>query len=251
MAFNVSTEERRRAEQRRWLLSGEQVKVVESYEYLGTILSSDGLSWKPHLKKVIASAERRSADLLWMCRVDKGLRPRTAVTLWQALVRPILEYASELWSGHIPGYLVDQAEKVQMIFLQGTLGLHGNGSGVPDEMVRAEAGCERFQDRWAKLRLGYWRRIFISPHNRLLRVVAQYRNRERIEAKGSARGSKGWLPSAEITLTTHGMPECWTDTQAVRAVLPAEWKAKCFQAVDKNSNQSRQERMSGMPSAVA
>ena len=251
MAFNVSAEERGRAEQRRWLLSGEQVKVVDSYEYLGTILPSDGLSWKPHLKKVIASAERRSADLLWMCRVDKGLRPRTAVTLWQALVRPILEYASELWSGQIPGYLVDQAEKVQMTFLRGTLGLHGNGSGVSDEMVRAEAGCERLQDRWAKLRLGYWRRIFISPHNRLLRIVAQYRNRERIEAKGSARGSKGWMPSAEITLTTHGMPECWTDTQAVRAVLPAEWKAKCFQAVDKNSNQSRQERMSGMTSAVA
>ena len=79
----------------------------------------------------------------------------------------------------------------------------------------------------------------------------QDRNRERIEAKGSARGSKGWLPSAEITLTTHGMAECWTDTQAVRAVLPAEWKAKCAQAVDKNSNQYRQEKMIGMTSAIA
>ena len=80
--------------------------------------------------------------------------------------------------------------------------------------------------------------------------MAQYRNRERIEAKGSARGSKGWMPSAEITLTAHGMPEYWIDTQAVRAVLPAEWKSKCFQAVDKNSNQCRQERMSGMTSTV-
>ena len=153
--------------------------------------------------------------------VQSRQRPPAPNSCYSVLVRPILEYASELWSGRIPGYLVDQAEKVQMTFLRGTLGLHGNGSGVSDEMVRAEAGCERLQDRWAKLRLGYWRRICISPH-RLLRVVAQYRNRERIEAKGSARGSKGWLPSAEITLTTHGMPECWTGTQAVRAVLPAE-----------------------------
>jgi hypothetical protein len=52
--------------------------------------------------------------LLWICRHDRGMRPRTAVTLWQSIVRPILEYASEFWAGLIPAYLEKDAEKVQM-----------------------------------------------------------------------------------------------------------------------------------------
>jgi len=38
---------------------------------------------------------------------------------------------------------VEKAEAVQMTFLRGTLGLHANGGGVADEVVRAEVGCER------------------------------------------------------------------------------------------------------------
>ena len=137
------------------MLFGEHVKVVDSYEYLGTILPGDGLSWHAQLRESISKATRRSADLLWMCRADKGMRPRTAVTLWQSLVRPLLEYASEIWSGQVPEYLVKEAETVQMTFLRGTLGLHANGSGVANEVVRAETGCERLVGRWAKLKLGY------------------------------------------------------------------------------------------------
>ena len=75
----------------------------------------------------LKKAERRSADLLWVCRRDKGIRSRTAVTLWQALVRPLLEYAAELWSGAITTDMVKRAERVQVTFLRGTLGLHQNG----------------------------------------------------------------------------------------------------------------------------
>ena len=79
------------------------------------------------------------------------MRPRTAITLWQSLVRPLLEYASEIWSGQIPVHLASDAERVQTTFLRGTLGLHANGSGVADHVVRAEAGVEPLADRWAKL----------------------------------------------------------------------------------------------------
>ena len=57
-------------------------------------------------------------DLLYRMRYDRGMRPRTAVTLWQSLVRPILEYASEIWSGQIPKYLEQKAEAVQLKFLR-------------------------------------------------------------------------------------------------------------------------------------
>ena len=90
------------------------------------------------------------------------MRPRTAVTLWQSLVRPLLEYAAELWAGTISVTQSDNIERVQMTFLRGTLGLHENGSGVADDIIRAEVGCERLADRRAKLQLGYWQRIFAA-----------------------------------------------------------------------------------------
>ena len=77
------------------------------------------------------------------------------MTLWQSLVRPILEYASEIWSGQISQQLKEKAERVQLKFIRGTLGLHKKGNGVANEATRAEVGCERLQDRWTKLQLGY------------------------------------------------------------------------------------------------
>jgi hypothetical protein len=68
---------------------------------------------------------------------------------------------------------------VQTTFIKGTLGLHANWSGVSNEVVRAEVGAERIQDRWAKLQLGYWRRLFKAPRTRLLRKVADFRWAER------------------------------------------------------------------------
>ena len=59
------------------------------------------------------------------------------MTLWQSLVRPLLEYASDLLGGQMTQALIEEAETVQMTFLRGTLGLHANGSGVANEVVRA------------------------------------------------------------------------------------------------------------------
>jgi hypothetical protein len=167
------------------------VKVVDSYTYLGTITTRQEGDWNKHVLDSISRAKRRSNDLLYMCRYDRGIRPRTAVTLWQSLVRPILEYASEIWSGQIPRYLEQKAEAVQLKFVRGVVGLHKNGSGVANEVLRAEVGCERLRDRWAKLRLGYWRRVFTAPRGRLLRDVAEFRRREWIASNGRGWGSRG------------------------------------------------------------
>ena len=45
-----------------------------------------------------------------MCRRDEGIRPRSAATLWKAMVRPVLEYAAELWAGEVPEKLVVKAK---------------------------------------------------------------------------------------------------------------------------------------------
>jgi hypothetical protein len=171
------------------------VKVVQMYVYLGTNTPADGLNWRAHVDGALAKAKRRSADLLWVCRGDRGIRPRTAVTLWKSMVRPLLEYGAELWGGKITAGREEEAERVQMIFLRGTLGLHDNGNRVANDMIRAKAGCELLRTRWDKLQLGYWRRLFVAEPSRLLRRVAAFRW---AESRGdSTYGTRSWMRTAE------------------------------------------------------
>ncbi len=81
MVFKVDGDERKRVCDRRWVLFGEQVKVVDEYVYLGTVTTNDPGSWTKHLLEAVAKAERRSADLLWLLRQDRGFRPHGSHTL--------------------------------------------------------------------------------------------------------------------------------------------------------------------------
>ena len=134
MAFNTTPKTMDAVKNTRWELSGKVVKVVDKYTYLGTITTSNAEDWRPHVQSVIAEAKRRSGELLYLCRFDKGMRPRTAVTSWQPWSGQSW-YASEVWSGQIPRYLVQKAESVQMKFLRVAVGLLKKGSGVADEVL--------------------------------------------------------------------------------------------------------------------
>jgi hypothetical protein len=249
MMFGVTNAARQLATSAKWRLSGSVVKVVDSYVYLGTITEGSGLGWTHHLVAAIKKARRRSTDLLWVCRTDRGMRSRTAVTLWQAMVRPLLEYASELWWGQVPAYLVEEAESVQLTFLRGTLGLHANGGGVSNEVVRAETGCERLQDRWSKLQLGYWRKVFSCEQGRLLRAVAEHRHAECVLSGGHGWGSKGWMIGARNTLIRYGLERYWLLPTLARETHRLGWRQLVYDAVDKASDEVRNTRLATLSSA--
>ena len=136
MAFNANKALRRRVEEERWVLSGEKVEVRSRYKYLGVDTLTNAANWNTHVERVIATARSKSRDLLWMCKQDQGLRPRSASTMWKALVRPILEYSAELWAGEISKKICRAVEKVQTDFARAVLGLTGEW-GVPNILVRA------------------------------------------------------------------------------------------------------------------
>lgn len=242
MVFNATNEARARAKAHKWTLFGEDVKVVDEYTYLGTVTTNNEASWKKHTKRALEKAQARSSDLLFVCRRDRGLRPRTAVTLWQSLVRPILEYGAELWSRQITQTMAGEAEKIQTEFLRGVLGLHANGGGVSNDAIRAETGTEPLADRWAKLQLGFWRRLFVASDSRLLNVVAKFRHKE-ASANHHRYGTRGWMPTARELLLHHDMHDAWANTAtAVKLPLPA-WKEQCYAAVETTSDAARHQRM--------
>lgn len=246
MAFNVSRAQKATCEKTPWSLFGEKVKVVPHYTYLGVLVTENEASWKAHVNTAINKAKRRSADLLWICRQDKGIRPRTAATLWNSLVRPLLEYAADLWGGTVTKAQEQSAELVQTTFLKGVLGLHRNGGGVSNHVLRAEIGAEIINARWKKLQLGYWRRIFDSPPGRLLREVVAFRHRER-NSNGSY-GTRGWLPSVEKTLYTVNLAQYWTHPTEATNMGHATWSKKVYEVVDEWNNKERATALSDQPS---
>ena len=248
MAFNVSKDERERVAGVNWTLFGQKVKVVNEYVYLGTTLTTNPTSWTRHLLSAIKTAKRKTADLLWLSRRDRGIRPRTAIALWRSMVRPVLEYASEVWAGQVPKYAMEAAEQIQMSFTRAVVGLHGNGSGVSNEVLRAETGTEPLAARWDKLQLGYWKRTFGTDPNRLLRIIAVDRLRAR---RGDTGGRvKGWIPAAETNFSKHGLDQFFRNPDKTIPYFCDDWRKLTYDAVDARTDSIRMEAMSKQTSTA-
>ena len=200
MVFNANPTLHKRVNEEPWTLSGEAVKVKKRYKYLGVDVLENTKDWSTYLTRAMTKARSVSADLAWACRRDKGIRPRSAATLWQAIVRPVLEYAAELWAGDIPTKLCGEVENVQTDFARTILGLDGT-HGVSNDFLRAEMGMERIQARWTKLRLGYFRRLHVAKADRT--IVDVLRLRKMHHAWGGDWASNNWVTTTHRLLQDH------------------------------------------------
>ena len=88
-------------------LEDDILELVKAYKYLGVWFDSK-LDWKLHKETILAKARRRAYTMMGF-GVCKILPVKTCVNLWAVLVRPILEYAAEVWGGG--GW--EAAEKLQ------------------------------------------------------------------------------------------------------------------------------------------
>ncbi len=76
-------------------LFGEQIPVVNQVKHLGLIMDTK-LSWKPHIDAIISKANRALAPI----NVLKFKLPtHCLLQYYKTFIRPILEYASPVWSG--------------------------------------------------------------------------------------------------------------------------------------------------------
>lgn len=240
MLFNANAELTARARNTEWTLFGEKVKVKKEYRYLGVDVRTNTADWRTHMGRTLQKARDRSNDLLWMCRGDAGLRPRSAVTLWKAIVRPVLEYAAELWAGEISRELVRQAEQIQTEFARGVLGLTKK-FGIGNDVIRAELGLEKLEARWQKLRLGYWRRIQNADRRRLLRTVSEVR-RGQVLANA---GQRSWMWGSRRLLQEMQLSRYWYDPDEVVRHSKLAWKRIVYRQVEQEQEHERRRRMEG------
>ena len=211
------------------------MEVKDRYKYLGVDVPEKFTSWTYHVERLIKKAQARSSELLWLCRRDRGLRPRAAVKMWQALVRPILEYAGELWAGEVPKSLEDRVEQVQTKFGKALLGLQDR-IWIPADAVRAELGMERLATRREKLRLGYWWRIQNSQQERALFQVAQWRREQVL----GGQGRDSWMHGTRALLQERGLGEYWRAQDKCRGLDKEVWKGGVRHHVDEHHDGARE-----------
>ena len=197
------------------------------------------------MERTLGKAKRASKDLAWKCGQEAGLMPRTAAALWKTIVRPVLEYAAELWAGDIPSKLIDRAEKIQTNYAKSILGLVGCQS-VPHDFLRAELGLEKLTSRWEKLRLGYWRRLHMADPRTTLRAMVSLRKWQVDWAPPAF--NNGWMGKTKVMLEKADLSEEWRDPSLCCELGKEKWKDKVYKLVEERETRNTITRLSKMTS---
>ena len=87
-----------------------EVERVNSAEILGVMIQNN-FNWWEHVTKIVKKARKR----LYMLRLLKRANADTKAlsTVYITVIRPVLEYACQVWHFNIPEYLSDDIERVQ------------------------------------------------------------------------------------------------------------------------------------------
>jgi hypothetical protein len=133
------------------LLEGDSLEIVNAYKYLGVWFDSK-LDWKLQKETILAKARRRAYTMMGF-GVCKILPVKSCVNLWEVLVRPILEYAAEVWGDG--GW--EAAEKLQRKV--GKLIL-GAPTRTANEVVLGDLGWWELKARRDKARLKLYKKLF-------------------------------------------------------------------------------------------
>ena len=91
-------------------IDGQPIDRVSSAKLLGITLS-DTLSWEEHINNICSKGSQR---LYFLCLLRRaGVVPNDILHVYKASVRPILEYASEVWAKHLTEAQSNSIEAIQ------------------------------------------------------------------------------------------------------------------------------------------
>ena len=92
------------------LINDLPMKRVQSTRILGTTFQ-DNMNWNDHIHQIVTKAGKR----LYMLRILKRSNAdlKILLTVFTSIIRPVLEYACQVWQFNIQQYLSDQIDKIQ------------------------------------------------------------------------------------------------------------------------------------------
>ena len=136
------------------LLNGSEIQVVKKYKYLGILLSANG-SLKPAIDILAAQANKALFSLMKSATRLQYPSPLILSHLFDSLVRPITEYASEIWTPSES----DEMEVLHRRFCKFALELPTSTTNIA---VYSDLGRVPLSIRHKVSLLKYWLRITTS-----------------------------------------------------------------------------------------
>lgn len=136
-----------------YFLYNERVIEQNEVKYLGIIFSSN-CSWEAHVNNIVHKA---NSMLNFLHRNLRQAPSKLRETAYLTYVRPLLEYACEVWDPH-QNYLTQKIEKVQnraLRFVQRNYDWHSSVS-----QMRNDLGWNTLEKRRKNLRLKLFHKIF-------------------------------------------------------------------------------------------
>lgn len=125
------------------------VKVRE-YEYLGVTITSN-LTWTNHVNNIVGKANKR---LGYIRGTLKRASPETRLTAYKLLVRPIWEYACEVWDPHVKK-LASKLENVQRRALRFTYSRYCRQDAVSSLYMKSNLQLQQLRRKHKRLSLFY------------------------------------------------------------------------------------------------
>ena len=123
-------------------LHGSLIPQVSSHRHLGVIVN-DRLTWCDHVQAIISKAAKHIGILR---RYRKRLPALSIRHVYCLSVRPVLEYASIVWSG-LSKVAANRLESVQRKAARLISGIHPSNTDIPHNILLARAGLPTLSSR--------------------------------------------------------------------------------------------------------
>ena len=137
-----------------FIFDGQQIETVESYKYLGHVISNNKNMHARMSEHVLTQARKAVFALNGDTNASLGyIPPKLALKMFDTYILPILEYHSELWLRNNP---TGDLENIQLRYLKSLLSVR---TQTPTLAVYAETGRYPLYVRQRLSCIKYWARL--------------------------------------------------------------------------------------------
>lgn len=177
---------------------GELLEGVKEFSYLGLTFARNG-RWIKHCKKATRKAKVASHSVRRVAYKYRNARTSFPLHLFDAMVKPVMLYGSEIWAGECNWGLM---ESVARQFYKSIL---GQSMGTVNSGVEMMLGRIRMEDEGRVNRMCYWKKLVGQRDGKLVKEAYDY------QVIMANRGTECWGLGVKKELDRLGFSYMWSN----------------------------------------
>ena len=185
----------------RWFYKGEVLEIVNSYKYLGFILTTR-LSFVSAFEELTRKAKAKVVEILKTMWRLGGMNTSVFFKLFDAQVKPMLLYTSEIWG-------VTQFREIESVHLFACKKLLSVNLRTPNAMVYGETGRYPLYIDSTISVVRYWFALQKMDFHRIPRQAFEMYYNLMSADVGGTKLVWNWVAMVNRSLDLHGFSEVW------------------------------------------